>query len=841
MLTSLYHLMIIGFLFSLTPETVAKPPVFTPVFQENQIVFATVVATNAPYSADPTGTEDSTAAINAALDRVRQLGGGTCYLPAGFYRCDGRLLVPATVTFQGEWSRPEPGQPLAGTVLMAYPDRGNPDTNAFITVKAPKQGHVKDLAIWYPEQTADNIQPYPFTIQGIVSHIRRITLVNSYRGIHMQDNSGSVVSDIYGTALETGIWTQNSVEFGRLHNVRFSPDYWAGLGLPGGPAVEGATLQQFVSTNLTALHIGKSDGLAVFQVDARPAKTALKIAMTAEEEERMWTDPKMYGLGGLVWQVPGVRERRDWDSWYFGAHYADLDRIPSLPAIDFPFAPQRHPARIDAESIHVVTDTAYGARANGTADDAPAIQKALDAAGAAGGGTVYLPHGIYRVTQPLSVPEGVELRGVMATGQIRLWFEPCTLMVDWVPEEGADVFAAPAAITLAANAGVRGLTLSHSINIWETDESGQLVITPTSYAIRANGTNTWVQDVTLSNTYLGLDYGSARCDGFLVRDLWATALREGIRVGGGTQGGSLETVTVDFGPWHGWKRLPETAEKGVRSSYNEWIHNHLDLFIFDDCSDINAFSIAGFYPKRHVILSAAASGAAPQRLRFWTSLFDVSRDESICVEAGDQIDFYGLFSTGGDSGVYNWLEMDETFSGSLGVYGIQIQPKFFNKPFANPPAGFRLELEQSLATGKGVVAPSQPDPDHAAACAVDGSVFTWWESADRFDPVEKTLTVDLGTEYELDRWRVVGHGLVGHSLLNTWSAALLISSNGTDFVELDTFTDNMQPIVERPLPAGTQTRYVRLRVDEGTAPEEYGRARIHLFDVFGPDLQDAAP
>ncbi len=48
-------------------------------------------------------------------------------------------------------------------------------------------------------------------------------------------------------------------------------------------------------------------------------------------------------------------------------------------------------------------------------DDTAAIQKALDAAGQQGGGTVYLPQGQYRVTR-LTVPTGVELRGPLGGG-----------------------------------------------------------------------------------------------------------------------------------------------------------------------------------------------------------------------------------------------------------------------------------------------------------------------------------------------------------------------------------------------------------------------------------------
>src|SRR5882757_4396211 len=57
------------------------------------------------------------------------------------------------------------------------------------------------------------------------------------------------------------------------------------------------------------------------------------------------------------------------------------------------------PARADAAGIltgTVFNVKSYGAKGDGKALDSPAINKAIDAAAAAGGGTVFLPSGSYR-------------------------------------------------------------------------------------------------------------------------------------------------------------------------------------------------------------------------------------------------------------------------------------------------------------------------------------------------------------------------------------------------------------------------------------------------------------
>lgn len=60
----------------------------------------------------------------------------------------------------------------------------------------------------------------------------------------------------------------------------------------------------------------------------------------------------------------------------------------------------------------------YGALGNGAADDRAAIQAAIDAAGAAGGGQVYLPRGTYNVSSALTLPNSVSLVGENRFGSL---------------------------------------------------------------------------------------------------------------------------------------------------------------------------------------------------------------------------------------------------------------------------------------------------------------------------------------------------------------------------------------------------------------------------------------
>jgi len=87
---------------------------------------------------------------------------------------------------------------------------------------------------------------------------------------------------------------------------------------------------------------------------------------------------------------------------------------------------------------------------------------------------------------------------------------------------------------------------------------------------------------------------------------------------------------------------------------------------------------------------------------------------------------------------------------------------------------------------------------------------------------------------DLDRWRILNHGLYGGHWLNTWTASIHVSEDGKKYEQLDRFAGNTTPVVERPLPPGTRGRYIKIDVEKGTSALGFQRARIHQFDVYGP-------
>ncbi len=248
----------------------------SPAFSQNwRLITPSFPTTDAPviaYSvADFGATGDSvtdvTSIFQRLLDSLSNKGGGTLFVPKGKYVIKGNLLIPKGITLRGEWQKPVKGQPIAGTILMAYAGRGNGSAAAFITMQT--SAAVRDLAIWYPEQTPDNITVYPPTILfgqqnyfgNEFCNAKNITLVNAYDGVFFSEQNGGTcptIFDIYGTPLHTGIMIDNIVDVGRIEQIDFSPTYWSGSGLANAPAA-GSSYSNFIYQNGTGIMMRRND------------------------------------------------------------------------------------------------------------------------------------------------------------------------------------------------------------------------------------------------------------------------------------------------------------------------------------------------------------------------------------------------------------------------------------------------------------------------------------------------------------------------------------------------------------------------------------------------------
>jgi hypothetical protein len=247
------------------PSSAQTWKLITPAYPTNDAFVAAYSV--ADYGATGDGVTDVTNIFQARLNALGTLGGGTLFVPSGKYVISGNLTIPKGVTLRGEWQQPVKGQAIAGTILMAYAGRGDENATPFITMQ-PSSG-VRDLAIWYPQQTADNITPYsPAIVFGQPNYFgndfcnaRNITLVNAYSGVifsRINGGSSPVINGIYGTPLSRGVEIDNIADVGRIENINFSPAYWAGSGLPGAPAAGGG-YASWIYQNGTGIVMRRND------------------------------------------------------------------------------------------------------------------------------------------------------------------------------------------------------------------------------------------------------------------------------------------------------------------------------------------------------------------------------------------------------------------------------------------------------------------------------------------------------------------------------------------------------------------------------------------------------
>ncbi len=200
------------------PATATKPA-------RDVLYDAAAAPYNAPHGNGYLPAQDATAAIQRALDQAGH-GGGVVYLPAGWYRLDQRLVVPAGVELRGASSVPnrdEDGR-SGGTVLMSYAGRAttNPDNApAAITLSGDRSG-ASGLRVFYPENNPaapGGLVAYPYAIRahGTGTYIVNIGLPNAWNGI---DVSGDrfLIRKLSGTFVRHGI-TAGAGQDGRVDGV----------------------------------------------------------------------------------------------------------------------------------------------------------------------------------------------------------------------------------------------------------------------------------------------------------------------------------------------------------------------------------------------------------------------------------------------------------------------------------------------------------------------------------------------------------------------------------------------------------------------------------------------
>ena len=498
------------------------------------------------YAATNDGTGDSTAGIQKALDDCSRNGGGTVFLPAGRYSIRGSIAIPAYVTLLGD-----EGAGPYGTVIEY---RGEPDDDiASGTFQIGGSGGVIGLTVTYPDQSLDDVKPYPFTFYTsgagdsyMLSTVKNCTVINGYRGIgacctqgvHEQLN----VEGFRGTFLACGAMLFDSADVGTMTDIEISNRFWAEADAALAVPVDRSRLDAYTRTHTTGLILADLEWTQFLGLVIDGCKTGIEtiagrrlrfsgsfydfritncqLGLHNIDLDYRWGMVAANGVieGGIVNETNGlvklcnVRVTGEIVPGPGGVRVSEDDL--SDCAVDF-----RRPSPQPVPNLFVVH-----AAKDGSTDVSAAVQTALDHAGAASGGIVYLPGGIYRFDHPLTVPANVELRGSSAVptrDQYAGYQGTLFCCYDGVRTAGRT----QAFITLSGQrAGLRGIRIRYPENTpYQEDRT-------TTYAVCGTASDVYVENCSIASAAFGIDF--AQCDRFYIKGVTAGCYENAFRLGG---------------------------------------------------------------------------------------------------------------------------------------------------------------------------------------------------------------------------------------------------------------------------------------------------------------------
>ncbi len=373
--------------------------------------------TQAPYNADPTGANDSTAAIQMALDQFPN-GNRIIYLPNGEYQVTDTLRWPAGRPGATDFKRTIlQGQSRSGVVIRVpdghpnFSDAANPRAVIFTGTRPAQRfrNAIRNLTI----NTGSN-NPGAIGARFIANNqgaMMRVSIVSEDRagriGLDMgyTDEIGPLlIQDVSVRGYDVGIFTQFQTASVTLEHIELSDQNVFGFHNVGqSPMVRG-----LISNNsVTAIYNEKDTPGTFVLIDAELRGTG-----DASMVPAIWNQRSLY-VRDL--SAPGYQKAIDHDNKGRG-NIEGADGPDVAEWIDNS-EPQRTLFESPEESLRLTirevptvpwddpetwaNPASFGGVADDDMDDTEAIQAAIDS----GATTVYLPNGTWTV-------EGtVELRG----------------------------------------------------------------------------------------------------------------------------------------------------------------------------------------------------------------------------------------------------------------------------------------------------------------------------------------------------------------------------------------------------------------------------------------------
>jgi len=195
----------------------------------------------------------------------------------------------------------------------------------------------------------------------------------------------------------------------------------------------------------------------------------------------------------------------------------------------------------------------FGVVGDGKTDDTKALQAALDAA-VAKGPVCYLTAGHYRLDGSLVVPPGVTLCG--ASGGVPHSEHPIgTVLLAYGGRGKAD---GEPLVTLKPNAVIRNLVIHYPEQMLPD-------VVPYPWTIRGDGEMCQVMDITMTNPYQALDFGTKWNELHIIRNVFACPLKVGVYIDQCTDIGRIENVHFNPNFWTRMALEPKYPGRDIKA------------------------------------------------------------------------------------------------------------------------------------------------------------------------------------------------------------------------------------------------------------------------------------
>jgi hypothetical protein len=283
----------------------------------------------------------------------------------------------------------------------------------------------------------------------------------------------------------------------------------------------------------------------------------------------------------------------------------NLSPLPAFPRVH----PEEQKQKPDRHAFYLATAEPFNAKGDAVTDNTNAIQSALDQAGLAGGGIVFLPPGKYKVTGHLVIPAGVELRG-----SVDIRSTPNTpgstleAYADRNNEDGEPF------VKLSEGSGIRGIVFNYPEQI-----SGDLPHPAKyPYTIQGLGKDIYIINIGIRGVYKGVDLFTHKCDNHYVDYLAGHALVEALKVGGNSENGlicNLQFNVLSYAGGYAWKfgSWPNstTDDGGIASAATyQYSLNYMDFIVADDCKDLVLYNNFIYGNKRGTVFTSSTGKGA---------------------------------------------------------------------------------------------------------------------------------------------------------------------------------------------------------------------------------------